>query len=142
MAGLNELLKKFNWKHFLSYLAVGGAATLVEWSLYGLFVYLIHIPALIANVPAMIISTFSNWLFGRLWTFKGTPKGNVWMEIGKVYLASIVGILLNELILWGLLHFLGSGELMKMICKVIATGVVFLYNYLVRVLVIYRKKQS
>ena len=139
MAGFSELLKKFNWKHFLSYLAVGGAATLVEWIFFWLFDGLIHIQYLVATILAMMISTFSNWLFGRLWTFKNSQKGNVWMEIGKVYLTSIVGVLLNLLIMWILVDGLGW---MKMLSKIIATGLVFLYNYLVRVLVIYRKKQS
>ena len=135
---LKEMLKKIDWKHFISYLFVGGAATLVEWLFFWLFEGVLHIQYLVATVLAIVISTFSNWLFGRLWTFKDSQKGNVLLEIGKVYVASIVGLLLNLLIMWALVDGIG---LYEMLSKIIATGIVFLYNYLVRILLIYRKKK-
>ena len=135
---LKEMLKKINWKHFISYLFVGGAATLVEWLFFWLFEGVLHIQYLVATVLAIVISTFSNWLFGRLWTFKDSQKGNVLLEIGKIYVASIVGLLLNLLIMWALVDGI---HLHEMLSKIIATGIVFLYNYLVRIWVIYRKKK-
>ena len=135
---LKEMLKKIDWKHFISYLFVGGAATLVEWLFFWLFEGVLHIQYLVATVLAIVISTFSNWLFGRLWTFKDSQKGNVLLEIGKIYVASIVGLLLNLLIMWVLVDGI---HLHEMLSKIIATGIVFLYNYLVRIWVIYRKKK-
>ena len=135
---LKEMLKKIDWKHFISYLFVGGAATLVEWLFFWLFEGVLHIQYLVATVLAIVISTFSNWLFGRLWTFKDSQKGNVLLEIGKIYVASIVGLLLNLLIMWVLVDGI---HLHEMLSKIIATGIVFLYNYLVRILLIYRKKK-
>ncbi len=135
---LKEMLKKIDWKHFISYLFVGGAATLVEWLFFWLFEGVLHIQYLVATVLAIVISTFSNWLFGRLWTFKDSQKGNVLLEIGKVYVASIVGLLLNLLIMLALVDGI---HLHEMLSKIIATGIVFLYNYLVRILLIYRKKK-
>lgn len=135
---LKEMLKKIDWKHFISYLFVGGAATLVEWLFFWLFEGVLQIQYLVATVLAIVISTFSNWLFGRLWTFKDSQKGNVLLEIGKIYVASIVGLLLNLLIMWALVDGI---HLHEMLSKIIATGIVFLYNYLVRIWVIYRKKK-
>ena len=135
---VKELMQKLDWKHFVSYVCVGGAATLVEWVFFWLFESLLHVQYLVATVLAIVISTFSNWLFGRLWTFKDSKKGNVLAEIGKIYVASLVGLLLNLLIMWALVD--GAG-LIEMLSKIIATGIVFVYNYLVRIWVIYRKKQ-
>ena len=135
---VKELMQKLDWKHFVSCVCVGGAATLVEWVFFWLFESLLHVQYLVATVLAIVISTFSNWLFGRLWTFKDSKKGNVLAEIGKIYVASIVGLLLNLLIMWALVD--GAG-LIEMLSKIIATGIVFVYNYLVRIWVIYRKKQ-
>lgn len=138
MTGLKELLKQEKIKQFISYLMVGGVATLVEWVFFWLFDGLLHIQYLVATVLAIVISTFSNWLFGRLWTFKDSEKGNILAEIGKVYLASVVGLLLNMLLMW---IFVDGIHLPNMLSKIIATGLVFFYNYLVRILVIYRKKK-
>lgn len=138
MTGLKELLKQEKIKQFISYLMVGGVATLVEWVFFWLFDGLLHIQYLVATVLAIVISTFSNWLFGRLWTFKDSEKGNILAEIGKVYLASVVGLLLNMLLMW---IFVDGIHLPNMLAKIIATGLVFFYNYLVRILVIYRKKK-
>lgn len=118
---------------FLSYIIVGGLATVVEWVCYWLFRNFLLIPYMIATIWAIVISTFSNWLFGRLLTFRSSPKHNIFSELLQVYLASIVGLVLNMLIMW-LLH----NYIEDMLSKVIATGIVFAYNYLIRALIIYK----
>ena len=140
-------------KQFFSYLLVGGAATVVEWVFFWLF-GLVNFHYQLATVLAIVISTYSNWLFGRLWTFKDSEKGNVLWEIGQVYLAGIVGLLLNMLLMWIFVDGIHmptwiagwwDGKLAafsEMIPKMIATAIVFAYNYLVRILVIYRKKKA
>ena len=133
---------KTDGKKFLSYVLVGGLATVVEWLFFRLFDGVMHIQYLVATVLAIIISTFSNWLFGRLLTFRGAQKGNLLLEIGKVYAASVIGLLLNLLLMWIMVDLLGLVVWEKMLAKIIATGLVFLYNYLIRVLVIYRQKKD
>ena len=53
-------------KQFISYLFVGGGATIVEWVGFWLFDHCLHIQYLIATAFAFFFSTFANWLFGRL----------------------------------------------------------------------------
>lgn len=122
-------------KKFLSYVVVGGLATVVEWVCYWLFQNLLFVPYILATIGAFVISTFSNWFFGRLLTFRNAPKRNVLSELFQIYLASVVGLVLNILIMW-LLH----NRIEDMLSKVIATGVVFIYNYLIRTLIIYSKQ--
>ena len=57
-------------------------------------------------------------------------------EIVSVYLASIVGLLGNLLLMWIAVDLLSANE---MLSKVIATGIVFLYNFLVRKFWIYKQ---
>lgn len=121
--------------NFLSYIVVGGLATVVEWVFYWIFANPLSLQYLIATILAIVISTFSNWLFGRLITFKDAPKGNILLEIIKVYAASIIGLGLNMLIMW-LLH--GVANVSDMLSKIIATVIVFAYNYLVRKRLIYK----
>ena len=132
---LNQILDKYMGGLF-GYLIVGGLATIVEWAGFWLFSEKLSIAYRLATALAFAISTFANWLFGRLLVFRGKQQQSLLREILSVYLASIVGLLLNLLIMFLLVQLLGVE---KMIAKMAATVLVFTYNYLVRKLIIYRK---
>ena len=132
---LNQIPDKYMGGLF-GYLIVGGLATIVEWAGFWLFSEQLSIEYLLATALAFAISTFANWLFGRLLVFRGKQAQSLLREILSVYLASIVGLLLNLLIIFLLVQLL---SVEKMYAKIAATVLVFAYNYLVRKLVIYRK---
>ena len=132
---LKQLLNKY-MEGLFGYLIVGGLATIVEWVGFWLFSEKIGIAYLLATTLAFAISTFANWLFGRLLVFRGKQNLSLLREILSVYLASIVGLLLNLIIMFVLVQLLTVG---KMPAKVLATILVFAYNYLIRKLVIYKK---
>lgn len=132
---MKQFLDKYMGGLF-GYLIVGGLATIVEWAGFWLFSEKLSIEYLLATALAFAISTFANWLFGRLLVFRGNQQQSLLREILSVYLASIVGLLLNLLIMFLLVQLLGVE---KMIAKMAATVLVFTYNYLVRKLIIYRK---
>lgn len=137
MKSVKSLLDRLDIKSLLSYLCVGFGATAVEWIFFWIFDSAFKWHYSVSTTLAIIISTFSNWLFGRLWTFKNSERRNIISEIFKIYTASFVGLLLNLLFMW---IFVDKLCINKMISKVISTGIVFLYNYLVRILFIYKKK--
>ena len=132
---MKQFLDKYMGGLF-GYLIVGGLATIVEWAGFWLFSEKLSIEYLLATALAFAISTFANWLFGRLLVFRGKQQQSLLREILSVYLASIVGLLLNLIIMFLLVQLLGVE---KMIAKMAATVLVFTYNYLVRKLIIYRK---
>lgn len=132
---MKQFLDKYMGGLF-GYLIVGGLATIVEWAGFWLFSEKLSIEYLLATALAFAISTFANWLFGSLLVFRGKQQQSLLREILSVYLASIVGLLLNLLIMFLLVQLLGVE---KMIAKMAATVLVFTYNYLVRKLIIYRK---
>ena len=125
-----------NKKHIvdlLLYVVVGACATLAEWLIF----YVLDKCAMhyaLATVIAYILSTFVNWLVGRLLVFK-ERKQSILKEILGIYLAGVVGLLLNLLIMWITVDLLSVPE---MIAKILATGLVFFYNFIVRKLCIYK----
>ena len=126
-------MKKSNAKDFLLYLIVGGIATVSEWIFFGLLdKTVLHYN--ICTTIAYILSTFINWLAGRILVFKKS-KQSLLKEISSVYIASIVGLLLNLLIMWIGIDLLTAN---KMLTKITATGIVFIYNFLIRKLFIYK----
>ena len=117
------------------YLLVGALATLVEWGFFFLFNSVCRFHYQLATVLAIAISTFSNWLFGRLLTFRTAERKNVVGEIAKIYAVSVIGLLMNIAIMFVAVEKIGLSE---MLSKIIATGIVFAWNFLVRKLVIYK----
>ena len=132
---IGYLLQSKKFRDFFLYGIAGGLATIVEWSAFWVLTNPIHVQYLLATALAFIFSTFANWFFGRLLVFK-SGKGSFLREIISVYLASAVGLLLNLLTMFILVqHF----TIDKMLSKIAATAIVFIYNYLVRKRIIYRK---
>ena len=66
--------------------------------------------------------------------FKRSEKGFV-TEILSIYTASIIGLLLNLVIMWMIIDFVNANA---MIAKVVATILVFLWNFMVRKIIIYK----
>lgn len=127
-------MNKNSAKEFLLYLIVGGIATVSEWVFFFVFDKC-HIHYAIATTLAYLLATFVNWLAGRILVFKES-KQSFWKEITSVYVASLIGLLLNLLIMWVAVDLFSCNE---MISKVVATAIVFAYNFLIRKLVIYKK---
>lgn len=126
-------MKKNNTRDFLLYLVVGGIATVSEWIFFGLLNKTILHYTLCTTI-AYIFSTFINWLAGRILVFKKSKKP-ILKEICSIYIASIIGLLLNLLLMWIGVELLGINE---MLTKIGATLIVFVYNFLIRKLVIYK----
>ena len=120
-------------KQFLQYVIVGGIATIVEWVVFYLLNTTCSINYMLATALAFLVSTFANWLAGRLIMFK--KQEGVLKELGKIYLTSIAGLLFNLIIMWLLVEKLC---ILEMLSKIIATGIVFFWNFLVRKYLIYK----
>ena len=70
---MKQFLDKYMGGLF-GYLIVGGLATIVEWAGFWLFSEKLSIEYLLATALAFAISTFANWLFGRLLVFRGKQQ--------------------------------------------------------------------
>lgn len=117
------------------YLIVGGLATLVEWGAFYIFDSVFSIHYMIATALAFVLSTFANWIFGRLILFKNKTNQSAVSELMKIYSVSIIGLFMNLLIMFIAVEKIGLNE---MISKILATGIVFIWNFLIRKLVIYK----
>lgn len=129
---LNSTMKE-NIRQFAIYLFVGACATAVEWVAFYLLRHSIYMHYMLATTIAFIISTFANWIIGKWLLFH--EKQNIIKELAKIYITSVVGLLMNLLIMWVAIDLIGIQD---MLAKIIATGVVFFWNFLVRKLLIYK----
>ena len=138
-------IEKKDIRQFMSYIIVGGVATLVEWGLFWAFVYPLGWNQNISLIIAYAISTLVNMLLGRVLTFRhasviGKTENralNAAKETALIYLVSSVGCVLNLLFLN---LFTGVFHMDSMVSKVLVTGMMLIVNFLARKLGIYRDR--
>lgn len=136
-----KLLNKANIEQFISYFFVGGVAAIVEWVMFFIFANVLQINYFVSTVIAFIFSTTANWILGRITTFKdnNTYKDKKAKEAFLVFIVSAIGLLFNLILMYLFVTVMGfDSSLGKTLSKIAATGIVFIWNFLIRKLVIYR----
>lgn len=127
-----------NLKQIIRFCVVGGTAFLIEFGVFWLCTHLFGINYLISNCIAFSISVIYNYILSILWVFD-TRKQNKVVEMVIFIALSIVGLGINELILWLAVDFMGIGYL---IAKVAATAIVTIYNFISRKLILEKRTQA
>ena len=125
------------FKQLLSYLVVGGIATVVEWIFLFVFSEWFQINYLAATAAAFAISTAANWIAGRLLTFRGVQKQSLLGELLKIYAVSIIGLLFNLALMYVFVELAGFKGMPS---KMLATVIVFAWNFMIRKMWIYKEK--
>ena len=136
-----KLLNKANIKQFISYFFVGGGAAILEWVMFFIFANVLQINYFVSTVIAFIFSTTANWILGRITTFKdnNTYKDKKAKEAFLVFVVSAIGLLFNLILMYLFVTVMGfDSSLGKTLSKIAATGIVFIWNFLIRKLVIYK----
>ena len=136
-----KLLNKANIKQFISYFFVVGVAAIVEWVMFFIFANVLQINYFVSTVIAFIFSTTANWILGRITTFKdnNTYKDKKAKEAFLVFIVSAIGLLFNLILMYLFVTVMGfDSSLGKTLSKIAATGIVFIWNFLIRKLVIYK----
>ena len=124
----------FQTKEFLLYLFVGAISTMIEWIFFYFLNGMLNINYLFATSFAFIFSTFVNWFLGRVLIFKNKSLYLI-KEIFKIYAVSLIGLFFNLVIMFLAIE---KFNMQSMFAKILATGIVFAWNFLIRKYVIYK----
>lgn len=138
---MRSFFSKESVKQFMLYFCVGGASSVVEWVLFSVFANVLDIQYLIATVIAVICSTTVNWYLGRRFVFAQNKRfaDKPAREAAIIFIVGFIGMLFNLVLMYLFVEMFGlNTSVLKTCSKVCATGVVFMYNFLVRKLIIYR----
>ena len=111
------------------YLFVGGAAALVDIGLFAVFARLLGYNYLIVAACTFVVATGVNYSLSVRHVFESRVRFSRRYEVALVFAVSAVGLGINQLVLFVAVNELGN-ELV--ISKVLATGMVFFWNYLAR----------
>ncbi|MBR3660500.1 MAG: GtrA family protein [Bacilli bacterium] len=115
---------------------VGVLATILEWGIFYVLTNILNIHYILSTAIAFLTSTIFNYLLSVKYVFdvnKEKSKSNFIFFV----VFSIIGLGLNELILWISIEKL---NLYNMIGKIIATGIVMIFNFITRKLFLENRK--
>jgi len=125
LSGLANLVRM---RTVIKYACVGGIAACVDIGFFALFAKLLEYSYLWIAAFGFLLATWVNYHLSIIFVFADQRRKRA-TEIGLVYLVSLLGLGLNQVILFWCVEK-AEGELM--ISKLIATGSVFIWNYLAR----------
>ena len=125
---------------FLRYFVTGGLAFIVDFGVFAMTFYCFGIHYLLANLIGLMGGNVVNYLLSIGWVFsseKRTMEKHCFLEITVFVLISLVGMGLNELLMY---VFVGVLAIQVMVSKVGAASIVLLYNFIARKFILFRKE--
>lgn len=108
---------------------VGGIAFAIDFGVLAALVELAHWNELLAAAVSFTVSVVFNYILSIFWVFDVDREKNAARNFVLFILLSIVGLGLTELIMWVMLEKLG---IFYLISKIVATGIVMVYNFVTR----------
>lgn len=108
---------------------VGVISTIIDFGLLYIFNELMDIHYLVAAAASFFISLIFNYLCSMKYVFKGKKDANKAKEFVVFLVLSVIGLGINELLLW-ILH--GQFGMTVMLAKLFATAVVMVWNFVTR----------
>jgi len=111
---------------FLKFAAVGFSGLLVDYTFTYIFKEFLKVQKYIANSIGFTIAASTNYILNRVWTFE-SDNPDIAVEYTEFLLISIIGLGINNLILWLIVSRL---KVNFYLAKFFAICVVTLWNFL------------
>ena len=132
---------------FFRYLSVGGFAFVVDYGTLMLLVEVFGFNAKLAAVIAFILGLAVNYILSTLWIFKNSKIGNRLAEFAAFALIGVIGLGINELIIWLFDDVIAPRQPLSfipedkyyLIGKLVSTAIVFIWNFAARKFIIFNK---
>lgn len=138
--GVIEGVKKLI-KQLMKFGIVGVIAFVIDYGLFNLMVGVLHWHNVLAATISFIISLIFNYLASMKFVFTHRDDMARWMEIVIFVAAAVVGLFINDLIIWISTYGMNRDAfitqhaeylLRSNIGKLIATAVVMVWNFVIR----------
>jgi putative flippase GtrA len=120
------------------YFFVGAVAATVDIGLFALLVHGFSVHYLVAGALTFVLATGVNYVLSVRHVFESGARFRRRHEVALVFVVSAVGLAVNQLVL-----YLGvsSFGLPPVVAKVLATGMVFFWNYGARAHFVFKARQ-
>jgi len=111
---------------FARYVVVGGVAFVADAGTLWVLTEVAGVHYLVSNVGGFAVGLLVNYLLSVRWVFARHSGRPVGVEIGVFAAIGVAGLGLNEVLLWAATEGIG---LHYMLSKVLAAGVVLVWNF-------------
>lgn len=120
---------------FIRFALVGASGTILDFVLLILFKEWLKLPLLLANSLSYSAGIINNYSLNRLWTYPDSRQKRLAWQLGQFAVVSVIGLLLNNLIVLGLEEPLGkllnTPRIGYLAAKIVATGLVVFWNFFI-----------
>lgn len=119
---------------FLKFCLVGFSGMIIDFSITWLLKEKFRINKYFANSTGFVLAAASNYVWNRFWTFH-SENNLIATEFLSFIIISIAGLAINNLLI---LFFTDKMKLNFYLSKLIAIGVVTLWNFIMNFLITFR----
>lgn len=119
---------------FLKFCFVGFSGLVIDFSITWLLKEKLRINKFIANSTGFILAATSNYIWNRFWTFQSESE-HITTEYLSFIIISIAGLVINNLLIY---FFTDKMRFNFYHSKLIAIGVVTLWNFIMNFLITFR----
>ena len=116
-------------KKIIRFIVVGGIATIIDFVFLYIFKEFLNFNVILANTLSFIISVTYNYIASITWVFDTNKNKNKKIQFILFIIFSIVGLIINNIILYILTDKL---NIYYLISKVVATLIVMIFNFVTR----------
>ncbi len=120
-------------QQILKFGIVGFLCFFIDWGIMTALIEFFHVDKLIASGISFSVSVIVNYILSITVVFDADKEANKAGQFLVFLILSIVGLGINQLIMWGGTAWLDAYmNRSYMLVKVFATGVVMVYNFITR----------
>ena len=116
------------FKQLFRFGIVGGLAFLIDSGVLFVLTEYLNVYYLVSSVISFIVSLIFNYILSILWVFDVKKKQTI-KEISLFVILSIIGLGINQVVMYVGADIL---NIYYMICKIISTFIVMVYNFITR----------
>ena len=129
------------WKQHLNinifkYACVGGVCTILDLAVFAIFAKALNYHYVLVSSTGFALATLLNYLLCIRFVFQSGRRFSRRSEIVSLYVVSLIGLLLNQVVL---VLFVEMFRTEMLLSKILATGAVFLWNYFSRSIYVFGK---
>ena len=117
---MNKLIKQI-----FKFTIVGGIATLIDFIFLYIFREILNLDVILSNTLSFTISVIYNYIASIKWVFDVNKNKNSKIQFILFVILSIIGLLINNGILYLLTYLIGIYYLLS---KIMATLIVMIFN--------------
>jgi putative flippase GtrA len=131
----NGLKGRYSPPQVFRFCVVGGFTAAIDFIVLYILVEFVRMNSLVAAGLSFCLAVLLNYILSFLWVFEG-GKFQVPMELSLFFGVSFVGLIINQVIMWGIVEIVKAHY---MLGKVISLFIVTVWNYLGKKHLVFRE---